>query len=918
MSPKLLFATFSALFFACFMPKLYAQIADKTIKPYTFLHPNSIPKNVDTHNLPPVNVAELLAQDAQVTDKTQAYRFGYTFNVNLNASNSGTWTVLANGDRIWKLAVTSKNALSLNFTFSQLYLPPQATLHLYNSEHTNVLGAFTSQNANTPTQRFATTLVKGSTVFLEYYEPKSVENKGIIQISHITHAYRGVASLNKDFGEAGDCNININCPEAADWQTQKRAVAMIMHNGFRFCSGAMLNNVKNDGTPYFLTANHCLDADYPEWVFVFNYESPNCTNTDNNTDQAVTGCKIMASNGFSDFALLELLLPPPTEYGVYYAGWNNTKTPSPNTTSIHHPQGDIKKISFNTNAVQLVDYNGVGSLTHWEVDDWEQGTTEPGSSGAPLFNAQKRVIGQLHGGEAACDFIQGYDAFGSFAVSWDAGNTPNTRLKDWLDPDDTEVAQIDGMDYAASNFEYDVALLEIKAPPKFLCNAPTVQPSIVVRNMGSQLLTNFEVQYTINGGQTYSYTALNGSLAFFATAEIQLPEINAMPLGVKNLEVKLLNPNNQTDQNLNNNQKNYTFENVNGRDIRVELKTDGYAVETSYNIVNSENNTVVYSSTGFLNNQLFVNDFCLPEGCYKFIIYDSYGDGICCGEGNGKYQVFDAANNLIAEGGEFAYSKSHNFCIEAVPLPAPVATINAPTQPKEFCVNAEIEFSGISSTSEANEYEWIFEGGTPAQATTPTATVQYAQAGNYAVTLIVKNDYGIDTLTLPDYIHILPYPQINLTATPENLNAQNGQVSASIANALPNQTFEYKWSNNETQPTITNLSAGIYSLTVTNNTGCEALNSTIVNILLPTTAFNNVLIYNTINTNTLSVFNANPENIPVIFTFFDIMGKKLGTYKVPEGNSLVTNDWQGASGIYFIEVQVADKKYIQKLLLNKK
>ena len=72
---------------------------------------------------------------------------------------------------------------------------------------------------------------------------------------------------------------------------------------------------------------------------------------------------------------------------------------------------------------------------------WEDGVTEPGSSGAPLFNSTHSVIGQLHGGNSSCDNPTGSDWYGKLSLSWTGnGNTySRRRLIDWLDPYNTGV-----------------------------------------------------------------------------------------------------------------------------------------------------------------------------------------------------------------------------------------------------------------------------------------------------------------------------------------------------------------------------------------------------------------------------------------------------------------------------------------------
>src|SRR5690606_879424 len=92
---------------------------------------------------------------------------------------------------------------------------------------------------------------------------------------------------------------------------------------------------------------------------------------------------------------------------------------------IHHPSGDVKKICFDNNAPTQVTY---GNASCWRVVNWESGTTEPGSSGSPLFDQNQRIVGQLYGGTASCSSIT-HDNYGRFDVSWEGTNSSN-RLRD--------------------------------------------------------------------------------------------------------------------------------------------------------------------------------------------------------------------------------------------------------------------------------------------------------------------------------------------------------------------------------------------------------------------------------------------------------------------------------------------------------
>jgi len=405
----------------------------------------SISNNVDLHAMPQIDVEALRAEDEVEAQMGLPFRFGFPHYVDLGLDNSGTWIELPDGDRIWRLEIFAPGAYSINLIYDKFLLPEGAELFIYSSDRTSVIGAFTSQN-NKPHGKFATAPISGESCILEYLLPADAPFRGELVISSIIHGYKDIFSkTDKNFGSSGSCNINVNCPEGDDWQVQKRAVAMILtQGGFRLCSGAMVNNTQQDGTPYFLTANHCLGGE-ETWVFMFNYESPSCSNINGPTNQTVSGSTLLANYSTSDFALLLLNETPPDEYDVHFAGWSAVNTASPSAVGIHHPSGDIKKISFDDDAVTSANYLSTSGTSHWRVGNWELGTTEGGSSGSPLFDDNHRIVGQLHGGYASCTSITA-DWYGKFAMSWNGGGSSSNRLRDWLDPLNTGVLFLDGLD----------------------------------------------------------------------------------------------------------------------------------------------------------------------------------------------------------------------------------------------------------------------------------------------------------------------------------------------------------------------------------------------------------------------------------------------------------------------------------------
>lgn len=216
----------------------------------------------------------------------------------------------------------------------------------------------------------------------------------------------------------------------------------------KFCSGVMINNAKGDGRQLLLTANHCVFTDLSNSIAGFNYERLGCGGTSAvRQPQTVHGMKLLARWSDGDFALFEVQERIPKEYNAFLAGWDASTAPASNVAGIHHPSGDVKKISRFSGQLKLGSWSeGPQRAFHWIVPAWSSGVTEPGSSGSPLFTFNGLVIGQLHGGASACDNLQGADLYGGLAFNFVGDGTKNGSLKPYLDPIGSGVKALNGRD----------------------------------------------------------------------------------------------------------------------------------------------------------------------------------------------------------------------------------------------------------------------------------------------------------------------------------------------------------------------------------------------------------------------------------------------------------------------------------------
>jgi PKD repeat protein len=460
---KILF--FAACLNIIISSNIYAQPSEGGT-PYSFKH-KELSASFNSVTLAKPNMEQINREDAETELKGEMHKVGRSVYTNLNLNNSGTWTDLPNGDRIWRLKVMIPDAEALAVYYDNFWIPAGAKLYLYNENQKQILGAYTESN-NPPTGYFANEMVQGESVTFEYYEPSRTKGFSIISISSIGYIYRDAHFLAKyddnqlkDFNTSGNCEVNVNCPEGANWQDQKKGVAriLVVEGGMQgFCTGSLINNVRQDCTPYFLTADHCgqssSTSDLTQWVFYFNYESSTCiTQSNEPVANTLTGCTLKSHGGNggasgSDFFLVQLTTAP--TFNPFFNGWDRSTTGSANGVSIHNPDGDILKISTYTTALVSSYYNDPGYPdTHWLVE-WVatasgQGVTEPGSSGSPIFNSSKRIVGDLTGGGSSCSNLTQPDFYGKLSYSWDQnGTTAAVRLKDWLDPDNTNVMSLDG------------------------------------------------------------------------------------------------------------------------------------------------------------------------------------------------------------------------------------------------------------------------------------------------------------------------------------------------------------------------------------------------------------------------------------------------------------------------------------------
>lgn len=433
-----------------------------------------LPKEVPTLALQTPDLGALAAEDILRDKQGVLYRIGVALPAHLTPQNSGLWTTNADGSRTWQMVISAPGAEALSYLFEKFVLHGGSTLRIQNLGGQDVHPLLTSADVEAHQMQNAA-LCGGSKHVLTLTEP-AYTTPSEIYIDRVMYNYRSTGfEVEEKINESDPCEVNINCSPVGDaWQDEKRGVAriyLVEGNQAGWCSGSLINNTAQDCKPYFLTALHCgvsaTAANMNQWKFYFRYEAAACTNptaVGTLASYFVTGCLRIADaadgggNSGSDFLLVKLGNAnnentvinnlKSANLNAYWNGWNASTSPSTGGVSIHHPAGDIKKIStFSGNTVSTQWGSATGS--HWRVT-WTanangHGVTEGGSSGSPLFDNTGNIIGTLTGGSSYCTALSAPDQYGKMAFHWtNNGTTAIEQLKPWLDPANLNVLVFGG------------------------------------------------------------------------------------------------------------------------------------------------------------------------------------------------------------------------------------------------------------------------------------------------------------------------------------------------------------------------------------------------------------------------------------------------------------------------------------------
>lgn len=456
-------------------------------------------ERVDRLRFEPLALDKLAAEDA-IGDKLSGLpqRIAVAHDVALSTNTTGSWEQDEQGRWVWQLAVEAADAAHLSFGFDRFNLPDGAALDILSVDGKDRLGPYTRAD-RLPHGQLWTPVLMAERALIRVTLAAGAKPAVDLSLARIAHGYRGFGAVSKAC-KSGSCNTDVACLAASDpWNQPRRAAGAIVVGGTGLCSGALLNNTANDQRMLFATATHCRansQAAAASSVVYWRYESPTCRIPGSTasglplprpSSRTSQGLRFLAAtdNPFagdgsagprSDWTLIELASPPAVnDFQLYYAGWDRRPPPqtcsapaSPGDTgglcaSIHHPAGHEKRITFVESPLligNISQASGVHFRANWDPTPpilanmqpppaaLPPSVTEPGSSGSPLFNADRRLVGVLSGGASFCGVsLDGLnDEYGGLFHAWEGLGSAATRMRDHLDPSGSAPLAIDGLD----------------------------------------------------------------------------------------------------------------------------------------------------------------------------------------------------------------------------------------------------------------------------------------------------------------------------------------------------------------------------------------------------------------------------------------------------------------------------------------
>jgi lysyl endopeptidase len=350
------------------------------------------------------------------------------------------WTAVAGGLAA-QASLTSPDANAIRIAIDLSGVPADVQMVFFGSDAPDrLVGPVLVGDIKDRSVPWWSPLTDGETQTVEFFSPTR-QGALPIRLAGASHVFTSIASgfvkRTQDIGTSDACEVDIRCSSLASSQEflkTRNAVAQMVFNdsgSTYLCTGTLLNDTASaTQIPWFFSANHCFDNEHTplktssQMQTVANtlntlwfFEAAACNSRSVPAYTQLTGgAQFIYNNPQADVLFVRLNDAAPS--GAFFAAWNaNAISTGTAMITIHHPEGDLKKVSqgsvIGTSSPPIV---GGTSVPFSEVR-YSSASTEPGSSGAGMFTfdgSQYLLRGALWGGSASCSNPNGTDNFSRF------------------------------------------------------------------------------------------------------------------------------------------------------------------------------------------------------------------------------------------------------------------------------------------------------------------------------------------------------------------------------------------------------------------------------------------------------------------------------------------------------------------------
>lgn len=435
-----------------------AHTVEPSLRPSTVLLPPLADQEKKSLSEPLVALAN---SEAGIPTKT-----GIARSIGATSSEAATrlllnWTFASHGGRVAALKIRSPDAKGLRLGVLVRSLPMASVMRFYATGSATAF-EISGQEVLATIQRnldagdvtdaartYWSPDLGGDEVTLEIEVPQGIDPAATeLSVPRLSHIYRRMIERKgdereRDVGDSGTCQKDVTCDPAYERESRSVALMYFVEDGATYsCTGTLLNDRASSGTPYFLSANHCISSQTvaSSLVTAWFFRASACANATPLPDVKVVsgGAMLLYASVDTDTSFLRLNAAPPV--GAIYAGSSAFAAElGMSVVGLHYPAGDLQKLNLGTLqgfAFCTSGTNGSYSCTSTTAAfakylrvAWQQGATEGGSSGSGLFtrmNGNSYLVGQLRGGASSCANRTGTDTYGRFDLAYKAS------LSQWL------------------------------------------------------------------------------------------------------------------------------------------------------------------------------------------------------------------------------------------------------------------------------------------------------------------------------------------------------------------------------------------------------------------------------------------------------------------------------------------------------